>query len=162
MRKTYKKNIFDQKHSKLKIALVLSNYYPEVVKGMEDSCIDYLVKSGVKKENINVFYAPGSWELPIIAKHAVKTKKYDAIGAFGVIVKGDTYHFDLVSSECARGLMDIALEFETPVINEVLAVCDIKDAKKRAFGENSKGIEAAIAILESILSLKKVNDSVRK
>ena len=162
MRKTYKKNVLHPKNSGLRIALVVGNYYPEIIKGMENSCIDYLIESGVKKENIDVFYAPGSWEIPVIAKHVAKTKKYDGIAAFGVIVKGDSYHFDLLANECARGLMNVSLEFEIPIANEVLAVSNIEDAKKRAFGENSKGIEAAIAILESILSLEKVNNSIKK
>ena len=109
---------------------------------------------------------PGSWEIPLAAKKLAKKGGVDAIITFGAIVKGNTYHFEQIANECARGCMEVSLEYEIPVIFEVLAVYDLKDALERATrnkeneqsssGEQNKGVEAAKTCLEMIRLMRKV------
>lgn len=133
-----------------KIAIVTSLYHSELTKSMEKACIDVLLQAGVKKSNISVFNAPGSWEIPIITQHAASSKKFDGIAAFGLILKGETYHFEMIANECARGLMNISLAYHIPIALEVLAVYDMKQALARTKGDRNKGIEAAQALLAAI------------
>lgn len=140
-----------------RIAIVRTDYHQEMIDNLEAYCVKTLKHYGVKEENIAVFSAPGSWEIPLVAQAAAKTQKYDAIIAFGIIVKGETYHFDMIANECARALMQLSLDYSIPVAIEVLAVMEIEQAKERA-GKNdkNKGIEGAVAALQSLALLKQI------
>ena len=97
---------------------------------------------------------PGSWEIPIVVQKAAETKKYRAIIALGVILKGDTFHFELIANEVTSALMSLSIDNRIPVAFEVLAVSDIKQAQIRAGQDmNNKGIEAANAVLQTIHTL---------
>ena len=92
-----------------------------------------------------------------MVKKLAKENVYDAIITFGAILKGKTYHFEQIADECIRGCMDASWLYEVPVIFEVLAVYDIKDATERATGnEDNKGVEAALTALEMIKILSKI------
>ena len=148
----------------MNIAIVSSSFRKEVSENLEKNCLKTLKEKGIKDSQIKLFKVPGSWEIPLLVKKLAKSKKYDAIITFGAIVKGDTYHFEQIANELSRALMQICLEFEIPVIFEVLAVYDLKDALKRATrikeneqrssGEQNKGIEAALTALEMIKIIK--------
>lgn len=158
MIKNLSKNLPEQSNDSqnYKIAIVRSNYHQNLTESLEKACRNYLIDSGVLENNITTFEIPGSWELPIIAKKAAASKKFDAIAAFGIIIKGETYHFELIANECAKALMNIALEFYIPVAFEVLAVYNLEQAKKRSIGKYNKGIEAAKTALETIRALSKI------
>lgn len=146
---------FDKKFTKkLRIAIVRTNYHTELVDNLELFAQKTLLDNGVKEKNIKTYVAPGSWEIPILVKRIAERKKYDAILAFGVIVKGETHHFDLIANEVASALMQLSIDFNIPVIFEVLAVYNILHAQTRtALDGNNKGIEAANAALQLIYSL---------
>ena len=141
----------------MKIAIIRTDYYAELIDSLQLYCTETLISFGVQKNHITVFSAPGSWEIPLIAQEVAKSKKFDAIITFGVIVKGETYHFDLIANECARALMQISLNYSIPVAIEILAVYDIKQAKERT-GKNdkNKGIEGATAVLKALSVLKQI------
>lgn len=135
----------------MNLAIVSSSFRKEVSENLEKNCLKTLREKGIKDFEIKLFKVPGSWEIPLLVKKLAKSKKYNAIITFGAIVKGETYHFEQIASEVARSLMQISLEFEIPVIFEVLAVYDLKDALKRATKiKENKGIEAALTALEVI------------
>ncbi len=159
MLKTQKTNdIFDPKFTKhLKIAIVRTNYYETLNKSLEEYCRNTLTNHGVLKGNIQTFFAPGSWEIPLIAQAIAKTKKFDAIVTFGVIVKGETHHFNMIADECARALMHLSLDYSIPIAIEILAVFDITQAKERASDNNkNKGIEGAMAVLKALKILQQI------
>lgn len=140
---------------KLRIAIVRTNYYVDLVNNLEFYARKTLMTAGVSEKKIKTFTAPGSWEVPLLVKKVAVSKKFDAIIAFGVIVKGETYHFDMIATETASALMQMQLDYNTPVAFEILAVADIKHAQNRANqDENNKGIEAANAAL---LTLQAIN-----
>lgn len=147
---------YSKDNQKLKVAIVRSNYHQDLTESLERSCREYLVAYGVKVNNITTFEVPGSWEIPLTTKNIAKSKKFDGVITFGIIIKGETYHFEILSNECARALMNIALEFDTPVIFEILATYNLKQAKKRSMGKYNKGKEAAKSLLETIKTLSKL------
>jgi len=146
---------FDKKFTrKLRIAIVRTNYYIDLLNNLELYARRTLIGAGVNEKKIQTFTAPGSWEVPLLVKRVASSKKFDAILAFGVIVKGETYHFDMIATETASALMQMSLDYNIPVAFEVLAVADIKHAQARAGqDENNKGIEAANAALLTLKSL---------
>lgn len=143
-------------NQKLKIAIIRSNYHQDLTESLEKTCRKHLTLSGIKEKNITTYEVLGSWEIPLITKRAAISKKFDGIIAFGIIIKGETYHFELIANECARALMNIALELNTPVVFEVLAVFNLNQAKKRTTGKYNKGIEAAKTLLSTIETLSKL------
>lgn len=147
---------YTKTNSKLKIAVVRSNYHQDLTECLEKACRQHLIFSGVKEENIKSFEVPGSWEIPLLVKKIAESKKFDGIVTFGIIVKGDTYHFEMIANECSRALMDISLESNIPVTFEVLAVYSLEQASKRSSGKSNKGIEAASTILKTIKELSKL------
>lgn len=151
-----KTTTYDKANKRVKVAIIRSNFHANLTKSMEQACKNYLVSSGIKESNIKTFEVPGSWEIPLIAKKIAELKKFDGIVVLGVVIKGETYHFEIIANECARALMTIALDFNVPIAFEVLATFNLDQAEKRAVGRLNKGIEAAKSLLETIKELSKL------
>lgn len=140
-----------KKISKIKIAIIGSSFREEITQSLEKNALSALKKKGLKQDQIDVFRVPGSFEIPLLAKKLAKKGIYDAIITFGAILKGKTYHFEQIANECVRGCMEVSLQYEIPVIFEVLAVYDIQDARQRATGKKeNKGVEGALTALAMI------------
>jgi len=136
------------KNKPYRIAIVGSDFQKFVTDNLEKNCIETLLRNGVARERITVLRVPGSLEIPLAAQLLAKKKIFDAIVVFGAIHKGKTYHFQQVADECIRGCMKVSLEHEIPVIYEVLAVYDMKDARERATRKKeNRGVEAALSAL---------------
>ncbi len=141
----------------IRIAIVSSSFRKEVADNLEKNCLKTLKSKGLKTNQIDIFSVPGSLEIPLVVKKLAKKGSYNAIITFGAIVKGETYHFEQIADECIRGCMDVSWQYEIPVIFEVLAVYDIKDAIERATRkEENKGHEATLTALEMIKILSKI------
>jgi 6,7-dimethyl-8-ribityllumazine synthase len=149
---------YDKKFTKkLKIAIVRPNYHTELVDSLEAFARGTLITAGVIEKNITTFRVPGSWEIPILVQKVAESKKYDAIIALGVIVKGETFHFELIANEVTSALMSLSIDNRLPIAYEILAVSDIRHAQARAGRDtNNKGIEAANAVLQTLLTLKRI------
>ena len=119
------------KKQDIRIAIVGSDFQKFVTDNLEKNCIETLLRNGMARDCITVVRVPGSLEIPLAALLLAKKKKFDAIIAFGAIHKGKTYHFQQVADECIRGCMNVSHEYQIPVIYEVLAVYDMKDARER-------------------------------
>jgi 6,7-dimethyl-8-ribityllumazine synthase len=154
---TDKTSINKDQTKNFKIAIVKTNYYIENIALLEKYAVLTLAKNGVLQKNIKSFTAPGSWEIPLLVQRIALSKKFDAIIALGIIIKGDTYHFEMIANECARGLMQISLDHNIPIAIEVLAVYNKKQAEERA-GDNglNKGVEAATAVLKTLLEINEI------
>jgi len=142
-----------------RIAILKSKWYPEYVESMARMCREVL--SGHGYSHIEEHTLPGSLELPLAARDLLATdvqNEIDAVICFGVIVKGDTLHFEMISNECMRGLADVMHEFRRPVVVEVLPVFEIEHAAARsADDEFNKGIEAAVAAIEMVAWRSRLN-----
>ena len=142
---------------KIKIAIVSSSFRQEVANSLEKNALQTFEKNGVGKNQIKIIRVPGALEIPLAVKKLAKSGEYQAIITFGAIVKGETYHFEQISNECARACMDISLEFEIPVIFEVWSVYKLEHAVERATRkQENKGIEAAETALEMIKTLREL------
>ena len=136
---------------KARIAIVRAQFNTLLTESLEKHCLATLLDHGLKKDQILQFQVPGSLEIPIVAQNIAKRKKADIIIALGVVIKGDTYHFEIVANECARSCMDVALKYNVPIIFEVIPVYNLAQAKKRAGDNNqNKGREAALAALKML------------
>lgn len=139
---------------KLHVGIVVAGWNRSLTDRLLDGAIKRLEALGVAK--VTILRVPGSLELPIGSRRLAETG-CDAVVALGVIVKGDTDHYAIVSAESARGLTLVSLEKGIPVANGVLAVHDIADAVDRAQpGAANKGDEAATAAVEAALALAEV------
>ncbi|MSP28509.1 MAG: 6,7-dimethyl-8-ribityllumazine synthase [Methylococcales bacterium] len=147
-----------KKPDKLKIAIVQSTYHAELNGNMTEYCKEVFIQNDIPEDNINVYYAAGTWEVALITEALAKTKRFEAIVAFGIIIKGETYHFDLIADETARALMNTMINYQIPVAFEILAVYHYDQAAARASNnEYNKGIEAGNAILKTLKTLREIS-----
>jgi 6,7-dimethyl-8-ribityllumazine synthase len=134
-----------------KIAVLASRWNPSITDALVMGACACLKEHGLSDELVDIVRVPGAWEIPLAANALAASKKYHAIIALGCVVRGDTRHYEHVADECARGLMDVALKFNVPVCNGVLAVEDYAHAQARAGGSaGNKGEEVALAALEMV------------
>ena len=129
---------------KLKICIVLANYYPKISKDLLRGSIKVLKKN---KFNFKLFYAPGVFEIPVIISKKIKT--FDAFIALGCVIKGQTPHFHFISKATTNAIMDLSISHKKPVGNGIITCLNMKQAIIRANpkGKN-KGAEATNAILK--------------
>jgi 6,7-dimethyl-8-ribityllumazine synthase len=160
LKKQNTKQLFDKYLTKdFRIAIVKTDYHEEFVTSLEQHAIKTLIDNGVEKDNIQSFTVPGAWEIPLLVQKAAESKKFDAVITFGVILKGDTLHFEMIANESGRALMQLSLTYGIPVALEILAVFDMKQAEERTRNdETNKGIEAATAVLKTLIEIKKVTE----
>ena len=135
-----------------RIEILKSKWYPEYVESMAEMCRQVLMDYGYT--DINEHTLPGSLEMPLAARDLLAEdaeRAIDAIICFGVIVKGDTLHFEMISNECMRGLGEVMHAFRRPIVVEVLPVFEIQHAADRSGDDEfNKGIEAAAAAIEMV------------
>ena len=134
--------------SSYKVAVVIARWNEEITSMLADACIKTLKEAKLKDENILVEYVPGSFELPLAAKWIIQRHKPDAVICIGCVIKGETYHFELVADATAAGIMNLNLEFEIPVVMCVLADFNQQQSYDRSGGcKGNKGVEAAYTAL---------------
>ncbi|GEK57946.1 6,7-dimethyl-8-ribityllumazine synthase [Marinococcus halophilus] len=132
-----------------KIAIVVARFNEFINKQLLEGAESTLTRSGLKEEDIDIIWVPGAFEIPFAAQQAAKTKKYDAIVAIGTVIRGATPHFDYVSSESAKGVANVSLQEQLPVINGIITVESIEQAIERAGTKaGNKGSEAAMGAVE--------------
>lgn len=135
--------------SGLRVGIVVSRFNELISGRLLDGAVDALTRHDVKHQNIEVFWVPGAWELPLIAKELALSGKYDAIIALGAVIQGDTPHFDYVCAEVSKGLAQIGMEQRIPVTFGVLTTNNLEQALVRAGSKSgNKGVDAAIAAIE--------------
>jgi 6,7-dimethyl-8-ribityllumazine synthase len=145
--------------AKTRLAIIRGEYNSEITRSLEKKCVESLIASGIPVKNISVFAVPGCFEIPIMAQRLAAKKHYDAMIALGAVIRGDTYHFELVVNGCAQGIMDVSLRHNVPIIFEVLATYNRRDALRRAGNNNlNKGIEAAQSALSLLATLSTIKD----
>ena len=139
-------------------AILCARFNDFIVNKLEAGAIDTLKRHGTDLDNIDVYYVPGAHELPITAQRAAASNKYDAIIALGAVIRGATQHFDVVVGEQAKGLGQVALKFDLPVITGVLTTDTIEQAIERAGSKaGNKGAEAALAAIEMVSLLRQMS-----
>ncbi len=132
-----------------KYCIVIARFNEFIGSKLLSGAIDELTRHGVKQDNIDVIWVPGAFEIPLIAKKAVKTGKYAAIITLGAVIKGSTSHYDYVCAEVSKGVAAVALDTCTPIIFGVLTCDNIEQAIERAGTKaGNKGADAAKSAIE--------------
>ncbi len=131
-----------------RVAIVSARFYADLADWLEDGAQRALDACGVAAEARSVHRVPGCFELPLAARRLIDTGRFDAIVALGVVVRGETPHFDYVAGESSRGLMDVALATRVPIGFGVLTTDTLAQAEERADpSRGDKGFGAAVAAL---------------
>jgi 6,7-dimethyl-8-ribityllumazine synthase len=129
-----------------RFAIVAARFYRELTDWLIDGAMRGLHDCGVARDDIDLVEVPGCFEIPLAARKLIEADRYDGIVALGVVIRGDTPHFDFVAGECARGIMDVQLATAVPIGFGVLTTENIAQAQERADPtRGDKGYEAAIA-----------------
>ena len=138
-----------------KFCIVISRFNEFIGSKLLSGAIDELVRHGVNENNIDIIWTPGAFEIPVVAKKAAETKKYNAIITLGAIIRGATSHYDFVAAELSKGIASVSLSTGIPVLFGVLTTDNIEQAIERAGTKaGNKGSDAAKAAIEMANLLK--------
>jgi 6,7-dimethyl-8-ribityllumazine synthase len=135
----------------LRVGLVMSRFNQEVCEGLLSGCADELRRLGVRPADIVLATVAGALEIPLTLQVMAQSGKFDALVALGAVIRGETYHFEIVSNESARGITDVQLTTGVPIANAVLTTENDDQALVRMV---QKGTEAAQAAIEMANLLK--------
>jgi len=141
----------------LKIGIVIARFNEFIGGKLLSGCIDGLNRHGVNDNDIDVVWAPGAFELPLLAKKMAANKKYNAVICLGAVIRGATPHFEYIAAEVTKGIASVGLETGKPVIFGVLTTDSIEQAIERAGTKGgNKGFDAALAAIEMVNLLKAI------
>jgi len=143
--KQYKGELDQPENSRF--GIVVSRYYQTIADNLLDGCLEVL--GNHKVDQIDVTWVPGAYELPVGAAHMIDNRRYDALIALGVIIRGQTYHFELISQACVRGLDRVVRDSGVYISLGLITTDNLQQALVRsAPGPKNKGREAGLAALE--------------
>ena len=129
----------------LAVGIVMSRFNPDVCEGLLAACVAELRRLGVADCAIEIATVPGALEIPLILQTMAQRKKFDALIALGAVIRGETYHFEVVSNDACRGVMEVQLDTGTPIANGILTCEDDDQALARM---RQKGADCAQAAVE--------------
>ena len=133
-----------------KCLIVYSDYYKDISKSLLDGSTKVLKKNKIKYD---IYSINGSFEIPQLINIKLESKKYNSALALGCIIKGQTPHFDFISSSISNSLLDLSLKYSLPIANGVLNCLNKRQAKIRSSSKKNKGVEAANALLSILKNL---------
>lgn len=139
--------------SDLKIGICISKFNYEFVNQLETSIVNELLKKGVDERNISSFYVPGALELPLLLSRCCKANKFEALIAVGAVIRGETYHFEIVSDQSALGVMNVQLQNDIPIMNAILTTNNDAETKARV---STKGVEVVNGLFETLDTLNQI------
>lgn len=129
----------------LRVGIVQSRFNTEVCEGLLGACRAQLVQQGVREDNITLATVPGALEIPLVLQRMAMSGRFDALIALGAVVRGDTYHFEIVANESARCVGEVQLHTGVPIANAILTTDTDEQAIARM---HVKGGEAALVAIE--------------
>ena len=139
--------------SQLRIGVVQARFTDEIGTPLRQACVSKLLDLGVSEDNITVCTVPGALEVPLVLQNLAATGNYDALIALGVIIRGETYHFELVANESGAAITRVGLDFNIPIANAILTT----ENDEQAIARIVKGEEAAVVAVELANLLAQIN-----
>ena len=139
----------------MRVGIVVTKFNAAIGERLLQSALKALAEAGVAESAISVASVPGALEAPLALQRMAQTGDYDALVALGAVIRGETYHFEIVANESASGLASVQLEFGIPIGNGILTTNDEAQAEARA---DEKGRDAALAALEMANLLSAIDD----
>ena len=142
----------------LKFGLVISRFNEFISKKLLEGAQDALLRHGVKEDDIDIAWTPGSFEIPLVAQKLAQTKKYDAVICLAAVIRGGTPHFQYIAAEVTKGIAKVGLEAGLPVIYGVITADTLEQAVERAGTKaGNKGFDAAVSAIEMANLVKSVS-----
>ncbi len=142
---------------KVKIGIVAARFNEFIVSKLLSGSVDALERHGVRSEDIDLAWVPGAFEIPLVASKMAALEKYDAIICLGAVIRGSTSHYDYVCNEVSKGIAQISLKYQLPVMFGVLTTENIEQAIERAGTKaGNKGFDVANSAIEMINLMKKI------
>lgn len=138
----------------LRIGIVVARFNADIGDGLLASCTAALAKLGVRESDIRIITVPGALEVPLALQKMANTGSFDALVALGAVIRGETYHFEIVANQSASGIMSVQLDTGIPVANGILATDDDDQAEARMM---QKGADCAAAAVEMANLLRKLD-----
>ena len=143
----------------IKVGIIVARFNEFIGSKLLGGAIDGLKRHDVKEEDIDVAWVPGAFEIPLIAAKMAKVKKYDAIICLGAVIRGATSHYDYVCSEVSKGVAQVSLNAEIPVIFGVLTTENIEQAIERAGTKaGNKGYDCALSAIEMVNLINEITN----
>jgi 6,7-dimethyl-8-ribityllumazine synthase len=129
----------------LRIGIVQARFNEPICNALREACLAELERLGVSEEDVLVCTVPGALEVPLALRQLAHTAEFDALIALGAVVRGETYHFEVVSDQSAAGIMQLTLDYGVPIANAILTVDTDEQARART---REKGTDAARVAVE--------------
>ena len=146
----------DHRGAGLAVGVVMSRFNTDVGEGLLSSCTETLLKHGVAPEDIRIVTVPGALETPLVLQKMAQSGHYDALIALGAVVRGETYHFEIVSNESCSGITMVQLDSGVPIANGILTTENDDQALARMM---EKGADCALAAIEMANLLRKLDET---
>ncbi len=146
----------DSSGADLRIAVVQARFNEPVCNRLREACLAELVKQGVDSDDIFAFSVPGALEISTALEKLASSKQFDALIALGAVIRGETYHFEIVSNESASGITRVSQDFSIPIANGVLTANTEEQAQTRA---EEKGADAARVAIEMANLMEAMSES---
>ena len=144
----------------IRISLVVSRYNEFVTSRLLAGAVEVLTKAGIGEEGIEVAWVPGAFEIPLVARRLARSGRFDAVICLGAVIRGETPHFEYISREASRGIAQVSLDSDLPVIFGVLTTDTVEQAMERAGApERNRGAEAAHTAIEMASLLRKLQET---
>jgi 6,7-dimethyl-8-ribityllumazine synthase len=143
----------------LRIGVAMARFNPDIGEGLLSACKSALVKHGVRESDVLIVSVPGALELPLVLQSLAQSGGFDALIALGAVVRGETYHFEIVSNESAAGITNVQLDTGIPIANGVLT-CDTDEQAQARMQQ--KGTECAQAAIEMANLLRSIAERAKR
>ena len=137
----------------LRVGIVQARFNEPVCDALRESCLQELSRLGVAEDDVFVCSVPGALEIPVALRHLAQTEAFDALIAMGAVIRGETYHFEVVSDRSADGVMRVSLDFGVPVANAILTVDTDAQANARAAVKGAESARVAVEMANLAASL---------
>jgi 6,7-dimethyl-8-ribityllumazine synthase len=142
----------------MRVGIVVSRFNEFITSKLLGAAVDTMRRHGTDENDIDVIWCPGAYEIPLVARRAAQTGRYDAVICLGAVIRGSTPHFDYVAGECAKGIAGVSQETGVPAIFGVLTTNTIEEAVERAGTKaGNKGADAAMTAIEMINLLRELS-----
>ena len=142
---------------KMKVGIVAARFNEFIVSKLVSGARDGLVRHGVEDDDISLAWVPGAFEIPVIAEKMAESEKYDAIICLGAVIRGATSHYDYVCNEVSKGVAQVSLNSEIPVLFGIVTTENIEQAIERAGTKaGNKGYDCAVSAIEMINLIKEI------
>ena len=143
----------DHRGAGLRIGIVVGRFNSDIGEGLLSSCTAALIKHGVNAQDMQIITVPGALEIPLILQTMARSGKYHALIALGAVIRGETYHFEIVSNESCAGITRVQLDTGVPIANGILTTENDDQALARVA---QKGADCALAAVEMARTLEKI------